>query len=125
MNELLDEVETNSTVDILGITDHDDCRSFAAAMDWKARHPSSRVQPIWGTELTIFGFTKIRGVPISTTHAITGAILGVGTTRSVRSVRWIWGQRIVIAWILTLPCSAFIAAIMYLLIHYIIEPFTH
>ena len=59
VDELLDEVETNSTVDILGITDHDDCRSFAAAMDWKARNPASRVQPIWGTELTIFGFTHI------------------------------------------------------------------
>ena len=62
------------------------------------------------------------GIPISTTHAITGAILGVGTTHGVRSVRWIWGQRIVLAWILTLPCSAFIAAIAYLVIHYGIQP---
>ncbi|HSU66306.1 MAG TPA: inorganic phosphate transporter [Tepidisphaeraceae bacterium] len=62
------------------------------------------------------------GIPISTTHAITGAILGVGTTRGVRSVRWIWGQRIVLAWILTLPCSAFIAAIAYLIIHYGVQP---
>jgi hypothetical protein len=59
VDELLDDVEANSTVDILGITDHDDCRSFAAAMAWKERHPGSRVQPIWGTELTIFGFTHI------------------------------------------------------------------
>ena len=62
------------------------------------------------------------GIPISTTHAITGAILGVGTTRGVRSVRWIWGERIVTAWILTLPCSAFIAAIAYLLIRNFIQP---
>jgi len=62
------------------------------------------------------------GIPISTTHAITGAILGVGTTRGVRSVRWIWGQRIVLAWILTLPCSAFIAGIAYLAIRYLIQP---
>ena len=54
--------------------------------------------------------------------AITGAILGVGTTKGVRSVRWIWGQRIVIAWLLTLPCSAFMAAIAYLFIHLVIEP---
>jgi len=40
----------------------------------------------------------------------------------VRSVRWIWGQRIVMAWVLTLPCSAFIAAIAYIIIHYGIEP---
>jgi PiT family inorganic phosphate transporter len=62
------------------------------------------------------------GIPISTTHAITGAILGVGTTRGPRSVRWIWGQRIVTAWILTLPCSAFIAAVAYFVIHYFVQP---
>jgi PiT family inorganic phosphate transporter len=55
-------------------------------------------------------------VPISTTHAITGAILGVGTTKSIRAVRWIWGQRIVLAWLLTLPCAAFIAAITYIIV---------
>ena len=70
----------------------------------------------------IIGFTKIGGVPISTTHAITGAILGVGTARNVRSVRWIWGQRIVTAWLLTIPCAAFIAALTYLLLHWLIEP---
>ena len=59
---------------------------------------------------------------MSTTHAITGSILGVGVTKGVRSVRWIWGQRIVMAWVLTLPCSAFIAAIAYIIIHYGIEP---
>jgi PiT family inorganic phosphate transporter len=60
-------------------------------------------------------------VPISTTHAITGSILGVGTTKGVRSVRWIWGQRIVMAWVLTIPCAAFIGAISYLLIHVAVQ----
>jgi len=89
----------------------------------------TRLQPVGGfcaesaAAMTIFGFTKIGGVPISTTHAITGAILGVGTSKGVRSVRWIWGQRIVTAWILTIPCSAFIAGISYLLIHLLVEPF--
>lgn len=89
----------------------------------------TRLAPVGGfcaetaAAMTIFGFTKIRGVPISTTHAITGAILGVGTTKGVRSVRWIWGQRIITAWILTIPCSAFIAAITYVLIHWGVEPF--
>jgi PiT family inorganic phosphate transporter len=89
----------------------------------------TRLQPVGGfcaetaAAVAIFGFTKIRGVPISTTHAITGAILGVGTTKGVRSVRWIWGQRIITAWILTIPCSAFIAALTYLLFHFGIEPF--
>lgn len=90
----------------------------------------TRLQPVGGfcAELsaatTIIGVT-FGGIPISTTHAITGAILGVGTTRGVRSVRWIWGQRIVTAWILTLPCSAFVAAVVYLLVHHLIEPRIH
>src|SRR5206468_4358827 len=88
----------------------------------------TRLQPVGGfcaetaAATTIIGFTSIGGVPISTTHAITGAILGVGTTKSVRSVRWIWGQRIVMAWILTLPCAAFMAAIAYMIVHFTIEP---
>src|SRR2546423_728897 len=87
-----------------------------------------RLQPVGGfcaetaAAFAIFGFTKIRGVPISTTHAITGAILGVGTTKGVRSVRWIWGQRIVIAWVLTIPCAAFMAMIAYGLVHWTLEP---
>jgi len=56
------------------------------------------------------------------THAITGSILGVGTTRGVRSVRWIWGQRIVMAWILTIPCAAFMSGLTYLAIHMLVEP---
>jgi PiT family inorganic phosphate transporter len=46
----------------------------------------------------------------------------VGTTRGVKSVRWIWGQRIISAWLLTIPCASLIAAITYLLIHWTIEP---
>ncbi len=78
----------------------------------------TRLQPVGGfcAELaaasTIIGAT-IGKIPISTTHAITGGILGVGTAKGVRSVRWIWGQRIVLAWILTIPCSAFVGAVAY------------
>jgi PiT family inorganic phosphate transporter len=88
----------------------------------------TRLQPVGGfcaetaAATAIIGFTKIGGVPISTTHAITGAILGVGTARNVRSVRWIWGQRIITAWLLTIPCAAFIAAISYLVLHWLVEP---
>src|SRR5688500_18871957 len=87
----------------------------------------TRLQPVGGfcaetaAASTIIAATNL-GIPISTTHAITGAILGVGTTKGVRSVRWIWGQRIVMAWILTIPCSAFLAAVTYLLVHMLIEP---
>jgi hypothetical protein len=61
----MDEIESNSDVDILGITDHDDCRSFAAALDWKERHPGSRLQPIWGVEATAFGFTHVLAYKMS------------------------------------------------------------
>src|SRR5213082_4038456 len=82
----------------------------------------TRLQPVGGfcaeaaAATTIILATR-GGIPISTTHAITGAILGVGTTKGVRSVRWIWGQRILMAWILTIPCAAFVGAVTYLLVH--------
>lgn len=59
VDELMDEVEHHSDLDIIGITDHDDCRSFAVAQAWRARNPEARLQPIWGVELTVFGFTHI------------------------------------------------------------------
>ncbi len=58
---------------------------------------------------TLIG-TALMGIPISTTHAITGAIMGVGSARNFRSVRWIWAERIVGAWVLTLPLSAIMGA---------------
>jgi len=87
----------------------------------------TRLQPIGGfcaetAGATTLIATALGGIPVSTTHAITGAILGVGSARNVRSVRWVWGQRIVMAWILTLPCSAFIAAVLYLVIRHTIQP---
>src|SRR5262245_54891952 len=51
------------------------------------------------------------GIPVSTTHTITGAIIGVGSTYSVSAVRWGVAGNIVLAWVLTIPCTAFIAAI--------------
>lgn len=81
----------------------------------------TRLQPVGGFcaetagATTLIG-TAIWGIPVSTTHAITGAILGVGTARNARSVHWIWGERIVMAWVLTLPCSALIAAATFMLV---------
>jgi PiT family inorganic phosphate transporter len=61
--------------------------------------------------------TIVWGIPVSTTHTITGAILGVGTARyRVRSVRWAVAGRVVWAWILTIPGSAVIAAASYLVL---------
>ena len=53
------------------------------------------------------------GVPVSTTHTITGAIVGVGATRRLSAVRWGVAGRIVWAWVLTIPAAAIIAAVTY------------
>src|SRR5205814_913673 len=54
------------------------------------------------------------GIPVSTTHTITGAIVGVGSTRRLSAVRWGVAQNVVLAWILTIPCTATLAALVYL-----------
>ena len=56
------------------------------------------------------------GVPVSTTQTITGAIMGVGSLRRLSAVKWGVAGRIVWAWILTIPCAAFVSAAVYLLI---------
>jgi PiT family inorganic phosphate transporter len=54
------------------------------------------------------------GIPVSTTHTITGAIVGVGAARKVSAVRWNVANNIVVAWIITLPAAGIIAALFYL-----------
>ncbi|TGQ58332.1 inorganic phosphate transporter, partial [bacterium M00.F.Ca.ET.205.01.1.1] len=63
--------------------------------------------------ITLFAATWL-GVPVSTTHTITGAIIGVGAARRVSAVRWGIAGDIVIAWIVTLPATAAISALTYL-----------
>jgi PiT family inorganic phosphate transporter len=60
--------------------------------------------------VTLFLATGL-GIPVSTTHTITGAIVGVGSVRNVAAVRWGVAGSIVWAWIFTIPCSAFIAGV--------------
>ena len=66
-----------------------------------------------GGAITLFAATGL-GVPVSTTHTITGAIVGVGAARRASAVRWGVAGNIVIAWVVTLPASALIAALTYL-----------
>jgi PiT family inorganic phosphate transporter len=61
-------------------------------------------------------FTAVAGIPVSTTHTITGAIAGVGATTRLSAVRWGVARQIVWAWILTIPLSAAIAAASFVLI---------
>jgi PiT family inorganic phosphate transporter len=65
-----------------------------------------------GGAITLFGATFL-GIPVSTTHTITGAIVGVGAARRVSAVRWGIAGNIVIAWVVTLPAAALIAALTY------------
>jgi inorganic phosphate transporter, PiT family len=65
-----------------------------------------------GGAITLFLATAL-GVPVSTTHTITGAIVGVGAARRTSAVRWNVAQGIVVAWVLTIPAAAAIAAIVY------------
>jgi PiT family inorganic phosphate transporter len=68
--------------------------------------------------ITLFG-TALAGIPVSTTHTITGAIVGVGTTHRLSAVRWGVATRIVWAWVLTIPASAIVAAITWWIIRLI------
>ncbi len=65
-----------------------------------------------GGAITLFGATWL-GIPVSTTHTITGAIVGVGAARRVSAVRWGIAGSIVIAWVITMPATAIIAAVVY------------
>jgi len=65
-----------------------------------------------GGALTLFLATAL-GIPVSTTHTITGAIVGVGAVRNASAVRWGVAGNIVWAWVLTIPASAFVAAVAY------------
>jgi inorganic phosphate transporter, PiT family len=65
-----------------------------------------------GGALTLF-LASALGIPVSTTHTITGAIVGVGSTQRASAVRWGVAGNIVWAWIFTIPASAFVAGIAY------------
>ena len=67
-----------------------------------------------GGAITLFIATGL-GIPVSTTHTITGAIFGVGSVRNASAVRWGLAGNIVLAWIFTIPASAFLAAVAYAL----------
>jgi len=79
-----------------------------------------KIKPVNGvaadlsSALVIFGASKI-GLPVSTTHVISSSIMGVGTSQSVRSVKWRTGQRMIMTWFITLPISGTLAALVYIL----------
>ncbi len=81
----------------------------------------TKLQPVGGFcaetggAITLFAATAL-GIPVSTTHTITGAIIGVGSVTKLSAIRWGVAGRIVWAWLLTIPCSAFIAGLTWSLL---------
>jgi PiT family inorganic phosphate transporter len=71
-----------------------------------------------GGAITLFLATGL-GIPVSTTHTITGAIVGVGAARRVSAVRWNIAKNIVVAWVITMPMAGVIAAIFYALARWV------
>ncbi|RIK64537.1 MAG: anion permease [Planctomycetota bacterium] len=92
---------------------------------WKVVHTLgqrvTKLQPIGGFcaetggGVTIIALSAL-GIPVSTTHTITGAIFGVGVTKRMSAVRWSVGGEIMTAWLLTLPAAALMAALTYFII---------
>jgi PiT family inorganic phosphate transporter len=80
----------------------------------------TRLTPVQGTcaatagAIMLFAATYL-GIPVSTTHTVTGSVIGVGAARKVSAVRWNVATNIIIAWIITLPAAALMAAIFYAL----------
>lgn len=80
----------------------------------------TKVTPVEGVAaetagaITLFGVSQGLGIPVSTTHTISGAIMGVGMTKRLSAVRWGVANNLLIAWVLTIPVSMMIAGIVYL-----------
>ena len=81
-----------------------------------------KIQPIHGfaaetaASITLAGAAHL-GIPVSTTHTITGAIMGVGSTKRLSAVKWGLGGKILVAWLFTLPMCALLAALAYRLLY--------
>ena len=84
-----------------------------------------KLEPISGfaadlnSSMVIFSATLLH-LPVSTTHVVSGSIMGVGTAKRVNAVRWGVAQQMVTAWVLTIPCTAVMGAIAY---HFVIMVF--
>ena len=84
-----------------------------------------RMQPVNGlaadlnSAITIFSATMLH-LPVSTTHVVTGSIMGVGWATRFRAVHWSVAYQMVSAWIMTIPCTAAVGALVYLLIKHVL-----
>lgn len=84
----------------------------------------TRIQPMGGfaaetaAAITLF-FTSAKGIPVSTTHTITGSIVGVGSANRLSAVRWGVARRVVWAWVFTIPGAALVSAGMYFIVSWV------
>ena len=81
-----------------------------------------KMDPVGGLAAQLTGATVIQlasqvGLPVSTTHVITGSVIGSGAARSVSALKWGVGLNIVVAWIVTIPAAATVAWVMYAILH--------
>jgi PiT family inorganic phosphate transporter len=108
------------------------CISFGTLFGgWRIVHTMgsriTRLRPVGGFAaetggaLSIFIATHF-GIPVSTTHTITGSIVGVGATQRLSAVRWGVAGQIVWAWLLTIPAAALMSAVAYLALRYFVAP---
>lgn len=81
-----------------------------------------RMQPVHGfsadlnSAVVIFGATLLH-LPVSTTHVVSGSIMGVGAAQRIKAVHWDVARQMLVAWLMTIPCTAILSAIVYLILH--------
>jgi PiT family inorganic phosphate transporter len=93
---------------------------------WRIMHTMGhrvvKLEPVHGfaaetTAASVLFVTAHLGMPVSTTHVISSAIMGVGSARGTRGVRWGVARSILLAWVITIPASAAVAAGTWLVLH--------
>ena len=79
-------------------------------------HPTHGFAAYLNSSLVIFSATMLH-LPVSTTHVVSGSIMGVGSAERVKAVHWDVARQMVTAWVMTIPCTAMMGAISYLIVH--------
>ena len=86
----------------------------------------TKIKPVQGfaSELSasiVILTASFLGMPVSSTHMIVGSVTGVGAAKSVKAVQWALGKKLILAWVLTLPGSAFVAGLCYYAFSYFVR----
>ena len=87
-------------------------KTLEASQEWARILHCSYVTDL-NSSITIFTATMLH-LPVSTTHVVSGSIMGVGAAKRIHAVRWGVAQQMVMAWVFTIPCTAIMGALSYL-----------